>query len=91
MGNTVIGRLNKIVRYVGPDKMTEVVNALFAQIPDEIGFGDFTLEGGISESAKILKDQYMQIPLDMSLQYTGFELKDPNLANFKDVVGPSDY
>ena len=74
MGNTVIGRLNKIVRYIGPDKMTKVVNEIFAQIPDQISFGNYTLEGGISESAKILKDQYMQIPLDMSLQYTDFEL-----------------
>jgi len=49
LANVVIGRLNSIVKYVGPERMTNVTNALLAQIPDEIHLSDkMFLDGGLS-------------------------------------------
>lgn len=49
------------------------------------------LDGGLSKNFKIVKDAYMDIPLDISLQDTKNPLEDVNLADFSDVKVSTDY
>lgn len=47
--------------------------------------------GGLSKNAKTVKDSYMEIPLDVSLQNIDHPLEDANLANFSAVTVSTDY
>lgn len=86
VGNVVLNRLNSIVDYVGEDNITEVVNALLANIPDEIKLGNFTLQGGISDSVMSINNNYASLPLDVSFMYGDNQLDQTNLANFRDAI-----
>lgn len=69
VGNVLGRRLTSIVKYVGPNKIANVINSLLYIIPDEVDIPttDLYIEGGLSNEFEI-KKAYMSIPFDLSLQ-----------------------
>ena len=68
VGNVLQYRLLSILRYLGTDRVANVLNILLEQIPDEINLNDeLVLEGGLSKNFKIVDKSYMELPLDVSL------------------------
>jgi len=54
---------------VGANKFNELINKAIENIPDEIDIPLTNLyyQGGISNDLSIIKDDYMSIPMDISL------------------------
>ena len=52
------------------DKLEQLVNLLISFIPDEIGFVNtgVYIQGGISSNIEIINDEFLVIPMDLSLQ-----------------------
>jgi hypothetical protein len=60
------------------------LNTLLVSIPDEIDIPgtDLYLEGGVSKNFTIIENQYMTIPLDISLQNKSRVTNRTNDVNF---------
>jgi hypothetical protein len=84
VGNVLRGRLNSIVAYAGPARINPLVNKLLEMIPDEknIPGTDLYVEGGISDNFVIKKNDYIEIPLDMTLQNYSVQFTRENDVNF---------
>ena len=70
-GNIVRDRIVSIVKYVGPDKIENVINSITDNIPDEIpipGYENLYIEGGIAGNFTIKDKAYVSIPMDVSLK-----------------------
>ena len=89
-GNTIRSRIVSIIKYLGPKptKLNKVINTLLRLIPDEIDIPgtDLVIDGGISRKFEIVKDKYMLLPLDISLQQKDKPLNYTNTADFKGGV-----
>ena len=71
VGSIVTDRLQSIVNTAPLNKINHFVNTLIEMIPDEkdIPETELYVEGGISDNFKISeKDQYLMLPLSLSLQ-----------------------
>lgn len=71
IGSVVTNRLQSIVNKTDLTKISNFVNTLIEMIPDEkdIPGTELYVEGGISDNFKISeKDQYVLLPLSLSLQ-----------------------
>jgi len=64
-----MNRFISITKYVGANKFNELINKAIENIPDEIDIPLTNLyyQGGISNDLSIIKDDYMSIPMDISL------------------------
>jgi len=62
-------------------------------IPDEIDIPgtDLYIEGGISRKFEIVKDKYMLLPLDISLQQKDRPLNYTNTADLNGAAVPEDF
>jgi hypothetical protein len=70
VGNVLRSRLVSIVKYAGPSRINPLVNKILELIPDEknIPGTQLYIEGGISDNFTIKADDYIKVPLDMTLQ-----------------------
>jgi len=70
IGQTVVSRLVSIVNYAGKTRINPMINTIISLIPDQFTLPGTSIEveGGISDELKVVKDQYMMIPLDLSFQ-----------------------
>jgi hypothetical protein len=84
VGNVLRGRLNSIVKYAGPGRFNPMINKLLEMIPDEknIGSSNLYVEGGISDNFVVVEHDYMEIPLDMTLQNYSVQFNRTNDVNF---------
>lgn len=69
-GNVIRSRLVSIVAYAGPERINPTINSILELIPDEknIPGTELYVEGGISNNFTIKENDYIVIPLDMTLQ-----------------------
>jgi hypothetical protein len=88
-GNVIRDRLVSMSHYepaVG--KLQNLMNTLLELIPDIIPIPgtDLELEGGISNKLKIVEDDYMKLPLDVSLQNSKYNYTKSNTCDFGEYV-----
>jgi hypothetical protein len=91
--NIFANRLKSFSHYAGAlSRFNTAVNSLIEMIPDEIDIPGTNLyiEGGVSDHFHVEKDEYIQIPLDLSLQNREFPFYRPNNVTFGDFA-PNDY
>jgi len=69
------------------EKIENIVNTLISLIPDEIDIPgtDIYLQGGLTQEFHSVKNEYVSLPLDLTLQSERYPLDTPNLANFSDT------
>ena len=95
VGNTIRSRVVSIIKYLGPKpvRLTKMINTLLRLIPDEIDIPgtDLYIEGGISRKFEIVKDKYMLLPLDISLQQKDRPLNYTNTADLNGAAVPEDF
>jgi len=69
VGNVLRGRILSIIKYAGTEKINPLVNKILEIIPDEkniIGT-QLYVEGGISDNFTIKFNDFIEIPLDITL------------------------
>jgi hypothetical protein len=84
VGNVLRGRLTSIVAYTGPSRINPMINKVLEMIPDEknIPGTQLYVEGGISDNFIVKEHDYIEIPLDMTLQNYSVEFNRTNDVNF---------
>ena len=84
IGNVILNRLVSISSFVGAQKITDLINIILEQIPDEIPLPgtDFYIQGGVSNDFEIKKDAYIRIPSDILFQNKKAPDYGENLADF---------
>lgn len=85
IGNVLTNRVLSISQYLGADNLSALANGFIRLIPDEIHLPgtDLYLEGGINDNLTITSD-YIDIPLDFSVQNKSRTTNTTNIANFAD-------
>ena len=85
VGNIIRGRLVSINKYLGPQKLSDLVNDVIEMIPDEIDIPttDLYLEGGISDDFTIKELDYIEIPMDISIHNRSRVSNRTNNVDFK--------
>ena len=73
-GNFARSRLISIYKYMDPMSITNLINKVLEQYPDEIDIPltDLFIQGGLSQDFKIIKNTYIEFPMDISLQNKNF-------------------
>mmetsp|Transcript_8438 Transcript_8438/g.14140 ORF Transcript_8438/g.14140 Transcript_8438/m.14140 type:complete len:475 (-) Transcript_8438:251-1675(-) len=84
IGNIIRNRLVSINKYLGADNISDMLNTLIAQIPDEIDVpgSDIAIVGGVSDAIHIKKFDYIEIPMDLALQNNSRVMNTSNNVNF---------
>ena len=79
-GNVILSRVVSIVAYAGPERINPTINSILELIPDEknIPGTQLYVEGGISNNFTIKENDYIQIPLDMTLQNASVQFNRTN-------------
>ena len=83
-GNVILSRVVSIVAYAGPERINPTINSILELIPDEknIPGTQLYVEGGISNNFTIKENDYIQIPLDMTLQNASVQFNRTNDVKF---------
>jgi len=90
--NTVAGvigrRIRSMIKYKAKDKFEPLINKIISAIPGSIMLPgtDMTLEFGLSSNFKIVKDDFLLIPLDIGLKSSNDPFPTPKnvtLPEFK--------
>ena len=73
-GNFARSRLISIYKYMDSMSITNLINKVLEQYPDEIDIPltDLFIQGGLSQDFKIIKNTYIEFPMDISLQNKNF-------------------
>jgi len=89
----LVNRAVSLFQFMGAPKITNIINGLLEQIPDEIPIPntDVYLQGGLTNEFHSVKQSYISFPLDFVIQSERGPLTGYPKANFSDVTVSKDY